>query len=206
MTNSTAYSVESVPLSELVIIKAGYPFRSSIRLIPDGKIKAVQAKDIGALGELNTRDLITTDLTGRRKADWLKKGDVLFNSKGHRMLACYINEDMGQTTCSPSLFLMRLKPAYKGKINPAFLAWQLNQEPVQNYFKRSAEGSLQIALRKDVLAATTIVLPCHSEQNTIASLYQAAIKEHQLLQQLIENRQAQLTALARDLVIRLGKN
>lgn len=202
MTNRSASSVDSVPLSELVTIKAGYPFRGSIRLIPDGKVKAVQAKDIGELGELNTNNLITTDLTGIRCADWLEKGDVLFNSKGHRMLACYIAEDLGQTTCSPSIFLMRLKPAYQGKVNPAFLAWQLNQEPTQNYFKRSAEGSFQIAIRRDVLAAANIALPSLSEQNTIASLYQASIKEHQLLHQLIGNRQRQLTALARDLVKR----
>lgn len=202
MTNRGTSSVESVPLSELVTIKAGYPFRGSIRLIADGKVKAVQAKDIGELGELNTSNLITTDLSGKRKADWLEKGDVLFNSKGQRMLACCINEDLEQTTCAPSIFLMRLKPSYKSRLSSAFLAWQLNQEPIQNYFKRSAEGSLQIAIRRDVLAATKIVLPSFDEQSTIASLYLASIHERQLLNQLIDNRQQQLTALARDLVKR----
>lgn len=67
-----------VTLSDLVTIQAGYPFRGTIRDIPSGSVKAVQAKDISELGELIYSDLIVTDLTGKREPDWLKKGDILF--------------------------------------------------------------------------------------------------------------------------------
>jgi restriction endonuclease S subunit len=71
---------------------------------------------------------------------------------------------------------------------------------VQTYFKRSAEGSFQISIRKPVLAATPIALPDIETQNPIAKLDEASIKENALLHKLINNRQQQLNAIASDLI------
>lgn len=199
-TQMTGEMTTEITLSELMTIQAGYPFRGSIRVIPSGSVKAVQAKDISELGELRDDNLIVTDLTGKRDADWLQRGDLLFSAKGTKHTACYVDKDLHKTTCAPSLFLLRIKPEWDGRINPQFIAWQLNQTPVQNYFKRSAEGSFQISIRKAVLAATPIVLPVLATQNTIAKLYAASIKENRLLHQLIDNRQQQLSAIASDLI------
>ncbi|MDE1239698.1 restriction endonuclease subunit S [Vibrio aestuarianus] len=190
----------TIALSECVTIQAGYPFRGAIRDIPSGSIRAVQAKDISPLGELQTNDLIVTELTGKRDADWLQQGDILFSAKGSKHLACHVHEALEMTTCAPSLFLLRVKPEWEEKVNPQFLTWQLNQLPAQTYFKRSAEGSFQISIRKPVLAATPIALPTLCKQNIIAKLYAASIKENALLHKLINNRQQQLNAIANDLL------
>lgn len=193
-------SSKLMTLADLVTIQAGYPFRGAIRSIPSGSVKAVQAKDISELGELLYDDLIVTDLTGKREPDWLKQGDVLFSAKGAKHIASYVDRDLVQTTCAPSLFLLHLKPEWQDAVNPQFLTWQLNQSPAQQYFKRSAEGSFQISIRKPVLAATPIALPDITAQNTIAKLYAASIKENALLHKLINNRQQQLSAIATDLI------
>ncbi|WP_281646278.1 hypothetical protein [Parendozoicomonas sp. Alg238-R29] len=195
-----AHTARQVALSELVTIQAGYPFRGAIKGNPEGSAKAVQPKDISDLGELLTSNLITTNLTGKRKADWLQQGDILFINKGLRHLACCVTRDMPDTTLAPSLFLLRVTPEYQGTINPEFLTWQINQPPVQRYFKNSAEGSHQISIRKPVLAAAQIALPNIETQNTIAKLYAASIRENALLQKLIVNRQQQLNAIAHDLI------
>ena len=152
-------TVLHTPLSELVTIQAGYPFRGTIRERPNAQVKIVQAKDISDMGQLLTDELITTELTGKRAADWLQQGDILFINKGLRNLACYVAETMPQTTAAPSLFLLRVKPELQGKLNPEFLAWQLNQPPVQRYFNNNAEGSHQVSIRKPILAAAPIALP-----------------------------------------------
>lgn len=190
----------TIALSECVTIQAGYPFRGAIRDIRSGSVRAVQAKDISPLGELQTNDLILTELTGKRDADWLQHGDILFSAKGSKHLACYVHEALDMTTCAPSLFLLRVKPEWEEKVNPQFLTWQLNQLPAQTYFKRSAEGSFQISIRKPVLAATPIALPKLCKQNIIAKLYEASIQENALLYKLINNRQQQLNAIATDLL------
>ena len=188
-------------LSDFLTIQAGYPFRGAIRAIPNGNVKVVQAKDISILGELREDNLITTELTGKRDADWLQFGDLLFIAKGAKHTTCYIDKDLDNTTCAPSLFLLRIKSEWKNRVNSLFITWQLNQSLAQNYFKRSAEGSFQISIRKPVLAATPIVLPGITTQNTIAKLYTASIKENALLHQLINNRQQQLNAIANNLGI-----
>lgn len=198
--NIAQQTVITVTLADCVTIQAGYPFRGSIKSISNGSVRAVQAKDISPLGELLTHDLVTTDLTGKREADWLQKGDILFSAKGTKHLASYVSEVIERTTCAPSLFLLRIKPEWIGKVDPLFLTWQLNQPPIQTYFKRSAEGSFQISIRKPVLAATPISLPELSTQHTISKLYKASIKEHALLHKLINNRQQQLNVIAADLI------
>ncbi len=107
-------------------------------------------------------------LTGRRAAVWLQEGDILFISKGLRHPACFVPQNLPLTTAAPSLFLLRVKLEYKGRLNLEFLVWQMNQLPIQRYLMNSAEGSRQINIRKAVLAATPVVLPDIETQNTIA--------------------------------------
>ena len=194
------FSSNLVTLSELVIIQAGYPFRGAIQSIPTGSVKAVQAKDISELGVLCCDDLILTELSGKREADWLKQGDILFIAKGARHVASFVDRDLERTTCAPSLFLLHIKPQWLDLVDPLFITWQLNQMPLQQYFQRSAEGSMQISIRKPVLAAAPIALPDLQTQRTIAKLYHASLKENALLYKLINNRQQQLNAIAAELM------
>ena len=196
----TVFSSNLVTLSELVIIQAGYPFRGAIQNIPTGSVKAVQAKDISELGVLCCDDLIVTELSGKREADWLKQGDILFIAKGAKHVASFIDRDLERTTCAPSLFLLHIKPQWLDLVDPLFITWQLNQMPLQQYFQRSAEGSMQISIRKPVLAAAPIALPDLQTQRTIAKLYSASLKENELLYKLINNRQQQLNAIAAELM------
>lgn len=189
-----------VTLSKLVVIQAGYPFRGAIQSIPTGSVKAVQAKDISELGALCCDDLIVTELSGKREADWLKQGDILFIAKGAKHVASFVEQDLERTTCAPSLFLLHLKPQWLDLVDPLFITWQLNQMPLQQYFQRSAEGSMQISIRKPVLAAAPIALPDLQTQRTIAKLYSASLKENALLYKLINNRQQQLNAIATELM------
>ena len=85
-------------------------------------------------------------------------------------------------------------------VDPLFITWQINQMPLQQYFQRSAEGSMQISIRKPVLAAAPIALPDLHTQRTIAKLYSASLKENELLYKLINNRQQQLNAIAAELM------
>ena len=188
------------PLSDLFHIQAGYPFRGAIQEFSDGSVKVVQPKDISGLGELSHDDFVSTELPGKREPTWLKRGDILFIAKGPKQLACYVDRDLEQTTCAASLFLMRIKPLWKDLVDPLFITWPLNQVPSQQYFQKSAEGSLHVSIRKPVLGATQIALPHISTQKIIARFYEASLKENALLYKLINNRQQQLNAIATELM------
>jgi len=189
-----------IRLSEVADIQAGHPFRGSIKHDENGTVSVVQAKDISDLGELLPNGLVKTETTGNKNPNWLQEGDILFIAKGLRNYACYISHDLEKTICAPSLFLIRVKRGARDHIDPLFLAWQLNQKPVQNYFRKSAEGSMQINIRKPVLADVELGIPSMREQHAIAKLYAASLKEHALLNKLINNRKQQLNAIAYGLI------
>lgn len=198
--NIAQKTVTTVTLNDCVTIQAGYPFRGAIHHEPSGSVKAVQAKDMSDFGVLIYDDLIVTELTGKREANWLQQGDVLFNAKGAKHIACYVDKHLENTTCSPSLFLLRIKQEYANKVDGLYLTWQINQPPIQNYLKRSAEGSYQLSIRKPILEEASIAMPDIETQRTIGKLYMASIKENSLLEQLKINRQKQLHLIAADLI------
>ncbi len=77
-----------VPLGKLAVVKAGYPFRCSIEGIHEGPVRAVQMKDMDPIGRSSLAGLsVRTRLTGRREADWLLAGDLLFVARGSRFYA-----------------------------------------------------------------------------------------------------------------------
>ena len=82
---------------------------------------------------------------------------------------------------------------------PAFLAWLINQAPVQKQLLQAAEGSNQLSIRRPVLEAVTVRVPSFANQHRIVSLANLARKERQTLQKLIHNRERELEGLAEEL-------
>jgi hypothetical protein len=102
-----------------------------------------------------------------------------------------------QAVCSPAFFRIRvLQPAL---IDPAFLAWQINQPPFQRQLHQAAEGSGQLSVRRPVLEALTLSLPALARQHSVVALADLARRERHALQHLINNRERQLHALAESL-------
>ena len=187
-------------LGELIRVKAGYPWRGAIPVVKGGSVIAIQAKDISDIGEVNLTDCVRTRLTGKRDADWLQRGDVLLINKGNRSTAAYIECDLPNTTCPSSIYLLQVNPLWQQHLNMQFIAWQLNQQPLQTYLRRSAEGSSQVSLRKQVVEDAILAIPDLHTQNLIAKLYVAAQKEHNALIKLIENRKSQMSAISKQLL------
>lgn len=200
MQKLTPLNGKKYQLSDVLELHSGYPWRGAIKKKENGSIRAVQPKDITELGEINLEHLVVTELAGKRKPDWLKKNDVLLINKGLRNTAAYVEQDLENATCSPSIFLIKPRTEVIGEINMKFIAWQLNQTPVQSYFKRSSEGSLQVSLRRKIIEDTLISLPALQVQNVIAQLYEDSIAEQKALEQLIQNRKMQMSAIAQQLL------
>ncbi len=181
-------------LSEIATVKGGYPFRGKIPEIEGGDSYAVQIKNINEFDEIQWNTLISTNLSGRKPPDWLVKGDVLFAARGQRNVATYVDQVKDRTVCGPHFFRIQIKQ--NANILPEFLAWQLNQAPAQKYITQSAEGSLQLSIRRGALEATPIVIPCLKEQQTVIELYKKAKQEKKVLTALIRNTAQQMQGIA----------
>ena len=188
-------------LCDIADIRIGHPFRGTIQLHDTGDVNVIQVRDAEISGQINQSGMIKTILTTKKQPDWLQDGDVLFIAKGAKHHSALVDstmlKNMGERVlCSPHFFVVRVKPEFKESILPEFLCWQLNQIPAQRYFKATAEGSMYLSIRRQVLEDTPIKILSLEKQTQLTAMHRCSVKEQTALQRLIENRQQQLDAIA----------
>ena len=132
--------------------------------------------------------------SSKRSSNFLAPDDVIFTTRGTRNFALALGQIPGLAVCSPHFFVMRvIDPC---RIIPAFLAWQINQRPAQEYFQREATGSYILNIRREVIENLPLALPPLTTQRAIVALADAARAERAALAKLIENRNHQIEAIA----------
>jgi restriction endonuclease S subunit len=187
-------------LCDIADIRPGYPFRGIIAPVKEGEVHVVQVRDADSTGEIFQNAMITTNLPGKKQPDWLQNGDTLFVTQGTKNFSVLVENLPAKTVCSPHFFLVRIKPEMKKKVLPEFIFWQLNQLPAQRYFQTTSEGSSYVSIRRKALENTPFVLPPMEKQRQLVAMNRCAVKERKVLQQLIDNRQQQLDAIAIDVL------
>lgn len=185
-----------VQLSDIAEIRSGHPFRGTIKQYDNGDVHVIQVRDTEPTGEINLYSMIDTKLSTKKHPDWIQNGDVLFVAKGAKHYSVLVEQVLERTVCSPHFFLVRLKPEFRDVVMPDFLCWQLNQQPAQRYFKATAEGSMYLSIRRQVLENVPIKVIEYDKQKHLAALHRCGVKEQKVLQKLIDNRQKQLDAIA----------
>ena len=189
-------------LRNLIDLRSGFPFRGAISEMPGGPVGVVQMKDIDPTGVVHWGDVIRTELSGRRPPEWLASADILFVSRGSRFYAVCLDVPPSPAVCSPHLFHMRLRTPTQ--VLPKFLAWQLNQPPLQRQLQAAAEGSSQLSIRRSALEALSISVPSLEDQRRIVQIVDAAARERSLLHALIRNREQHLATIALSLAQAAG--
>jgi restriction endonuclease S subunit len=188
-------------LCDIADIRIGHPFRGTIQAHDNGDVHVIQVRDAGVSGQINQNGMIKTTLSTKKQPDWLQNGDVLFVAKGAKHHSTLVENSLVKNIgerilCSPHFFVVRVKPEFKETILPEFLCWQLNQIPAQRYFKATAEGSMYLSIRRQVLEDVSIRVLSLEKQTQLTAMHRCSVKEQTALQRLIENRQQQLDAIA----------
>lgn len=192
----------SLELGLTADVRSGYPFRGAIEEVEGGQVRVAQMKDVDASDGVRWSGLVRTELRGRKEPDWLQSGDLLFVARGDRFFAICIPAPPEPAVCGPHLLHLRVRAG--SGLNPAFLAWQLNQPPIQKRLHAAAEGTSQLSIRVGEIAALRIAVPAPEQQARIVELAEAAQRERHYLAQLIRNREQQLAALAAQLAESAG--
>jgi hypothetical protein len=167
-----------------------------------GGVLVAQMKDIDPFGGLRWETLVRTELPGRKAPDWLQLGDILFVPRGGRFFGASVDAPPEPTVCGPHLLHLRLRAG--AGVQPAFLAWQINQPPLQRQLRAAAEGSSQLSIRIAEIEALQIAIPPLAKQIRIVALAEAVLRERQVLTRLIQNREQELASLANTLAHAAG--
>lgn len=182
-------------VSAIASISAGFPLRGSVNALASGEVAIVQMRNIASGSSVMWDATNKVELPTKRKHDWLQEGDVIFAARGAKNYAVALYDVPNRSVCSPHFFVLRAKTG----CNPEFLAWQINQKPAQEYFKRSATGSHIMNIRREVIEKLRIALPSLTRQRAIVQFARASIAERRALEGLIRNRKYEIEAIAVDL-------
>jgi len=180
-------------LKTLAILMAGQPLRGSIENVPDGEVAVVQMKDVDPENGLQKDRCYRINLTGRKKPDYLRQGDILFVGRGYRIFAVLVDEDLKQTVASPHFFILRIKS--ERLIRPDYLAWYINHTRAQRYFSKHVAGTALPHINRQTLEDLPVILPPLQVQERIVNAHRCRLKEKALLETLIEKKKHFLDGL-----------
>jgi restriction endonuclease S subunit len=156
-------------------------------------VTVVQMKDVDPENGLQKDRLYHINLTGRKKPDYLRQGDILFVGRGYRIFAVLVDEDLKQTVASPHFFILRIKS--ERLIRPDYLAWYINHTRAQRYFSKHVAGTALPHINRQTLEDLPVILPPLQVQERIVNAHRCRLKEKALLETLIEKKKLFLDEL-----------
>lgn len=166
-------------------IFSGQAFAGRIENNPEGDCHVVQLRDLNdSYTNIERMPHLVNSGTIPYK-QFLKKGDLLFITKGSNNFALIFDKDY-KAVASTIFFVIRPEPTI---VNSKYLEWYINQSPAQEYLHAGKEGSSVTNINKNTLEHLPINIPPMELQRKIAGLYELLQKEIYLTEAILEKRQ-----------------
>lgn len=170
-------------LGQVASIRMGYPFRARLERDALGSVLVVQMKDIDEANQLHLENAAKVDLFDVKDHHLLKKGDLVFKSRGSTNGAAIITTDVGPAVLAAPMFLIR-----PTKVHPAYLYWYLNLPATKGMLAPEARGTSVRMIGKASLENLEIPIPSSQRQELIAEIAQLSIREQRLMERLAFER------------------
>ena len=180
-------------ISEIADIQLGYQFRQKIEPTDDGTHRVIQIRDFDENRVLLRENLSCVRIDTPADKYLLRKGDVLFLSRGHRNWAVAIIDDLEATVAVSHFFVVRPK---QDNVLSEYLAWYLNQATAQEYLHSIARrGTHMPLIPLSAFVGLKVDLPDIETQKKIVELSRLMEKEKQMLSALQVKRSLLINAV-----------
>lgn len=173
-------------LSEVSSVHPGYTARSRLEAAPTGGVPVIQLRDVTESGAADPAVLGRVDFKERIDRYTVTAGDVLFRSRGESNVAVALDDRFVEPVVAVLPFMI-LRPA-RSIIDPAYLAWIINQPLAQGHFNASARGTNLRMVPRSSLDELEIDVPDLETQRRIVAIADLATREERLLRQLAAAR------------------
>lgn len=183
----------NVKLGDIAEVQIGYQFRGEVQPEEDGQYRYVQSKDIDDLLHISEKDIVRVNAADADERFKIETSDVLFASRGRHNYAVPITHPMPDTLASNVFYIVR---RFNPHIMPRYLAWYLNQEPAQSYFRTVSRGSNTLMVPKSELKKLELPVPSLETQHKIIQFQMLADKERELLASIKSQQSRVMKALA----------
>ncbi|WP_339865110.1 restriction endonuclease subunit S [Paremcibacter congregatus] len=184
-------------MSDVSEVKSGFAFKKAVSDEATGDTSVIQIKDVTPCRPIPWDHLASVEGSPLMSGNALKRDMVIFSAKGVKNFAWHVDRSPHKTICT-SLFHIIIPDV--SRVDPAFLAWQINQFPAQTYLTQASAGVTVRNIRITAFKELPIVLPPMDIQKKTAHYAQSAYREKQLLLDLITNKETEMRALAANIL------
>lgn len=169
------------------LVRSGFTFRERVAHDPSGTVAVIQMKDLnGGYSDIKADGVARVTGKDIGPQHYLAKGDVLFLAKGAHNRAVVYELDLAKAVAASAFFFLRPGPA---QVDPSYLAWWINQQPVQEYLHQNMAGNYIPNITKPTVEGITVPLPPLDQQRLIAAMSGLAHTEQRILSELTIKRQ-----------------
>lgn len=206
----TAQEIAWTKVREIAEIQIGYQNRDSARpasALTKGSHRIIQIKDLdperrfksmildrgGIAPYVWPKNIFWITPPGDAERYLVKRGDVLFLSRGQKPFAVAVSDDLPQTIASYYFYILRPD---SNRILPEYLAWFINQPSAQAYLESRQLGSHIKMVPKLAFEELAVALPPLATQRAIVALEKLRQKEEHFMAQLAKARKRLIDGVA----------
>lgn len=195
---STKYEI--VKLSDIASIQAGRSLRGKINEVKDTGVALVQMRNMIDSG-VDWQNCMSIELGGKAAPNWVGEGDILLLARGLDTQVALIDESINdidsKVVTAPYVFIIR---ADEEKVTAEYLAWWLNREIAQEYFRANVTGKKSFGLSRSAIENTSVVLPPLHEQEHIGRNIKKLARDTAEYKRLIKANKDLSEAYALDMI------
>lgn len=191
-------------IAECAEVLPGYALKARAEHEPEGTYQIVMAKHISdcmPYRYIEEHELRMTP-TGSPENYRVQKGDVLFISRGVRNCAAVIESVPEKTIALATFYILRVYPT----VDPSYLAWCLNQPPIQAQIGQIRTGAGTPIVQRNALGDVQIPVPPLEEQKRLVELGALMAEELRLRKRLVEATEAYHRMLGQQLITELNQD
>src|SRR3989337_4561438 len=155
-------------ITEIADIQIGYQFRKKSELDDPGTNRVIQIRDFDDNHALNKDGLSRVRIDKSTEQYLIRRGDLLFLSRGHRNWAAPIIDELQDTVAVGHFFVIKMR----NEINlPEYLAWYINNAPAPQYLHNIARRGTHMPLvTLSAFKGLTVEVPDMATQHRIVEL------------------------------------
>ena len=171
-------------IADCAEILPGYSLQVRAEHQPGGSHQVIMGKHLTKVEAYRYSEQHRLCITPSRsvKKYRVRSGDVLFVSRGVRNHAILLESVPEKTVATATFYILHPHES----IDPGYLAWCLNQAPIQARIAQVRTGAGTPIVQRNIFADIKIPVPSMDEQKQLAALGNLMTQEQQLRQKLVE--------------------
>lgn len=179
-------------LKNIATIQMGFSFRSRLQSMDSGSVAVIQMKDLTDENTVNCTNLTFINIDKFNENHYVKKGDLIFRSRGLSATSAIVLDDPGIAVVSAPLLKIRLT---NPGVIPEYLNWFISQLPAQIFLASHARGTTQKMIGKETLEELEVFVPLLEKQRAIVALAALAEEEQRIMKQVAIKRNQYISAV-----------